>query len=99
MRMIDADALINRIVFHSDLPGDQKEVFEDEINAEPSIEPERKKGKWNFIGDNMFECTYCGVVYTTQQLNGLRNYDVDPYAPKFCPNCGADMREEQDETD
>lgn len=46
MRLIDADALINRIVFHSDLPGDQKEVFEDEINAEPSIEPERKKGKW-----------------------------------------------------
>ena len=35
MRLIDADALINRIVFHSDLPFDQKEAFEDEINAEP----------------------------------------------------------------
>lgn len=54
--------------------------------------PERKTGKWNFIGDNMFECTSCGVVYTTRQLNGLRNRDTDPYAPKFCPNCGADNR-------
>ena len=58
----------------------------------PSAQPERKTGKWNFIGDNMFECTSCGVVYTTRQLNGLRNYDTDPYAPKFCPNCGADNR-------
>ena len=63
----------------------------------PSAQPERKRGKWNFIGDNMFECTSCGVVYTTRQLNGLRNYDTDPYAPKFCPNCGADMRGEQNE--
>ena len=60
----------------------------------PSAQPERKKGKWSFIGDNMFECTCCGTPYTTQQLNGLRNYNTDPYAPNFCPNCGADMRGE-----
>lgn len=60
------------------------------------VQTERKKGKWNFIGDNMFECNCCGTPYTTQQLNGLRNYDTDPYAPKFCPNCGADMRGEKD---
>ena len=46
MRPIDADALINRIVFHSDLSFDQKEAFEDEINAEPTIELERDKEKW-----------------------------------------------------
>lgn len=63
----------------------------DEIENLPSAEPERKKGKWNFIGDNMFECTHCRVVYTTQQLNGLRNYAEDPYAPRFCPNCGTRM--------
>lgn len=56
----------------------------------PSIE--QKKGKWSFIGDNMFKCTCCGVLYTTHQLNGLRNYDTDPYAPYYCPHCGADMR-------
>ena len=64
-----------------------------EIQNLPSADVvERKKGKWNFIGDNMFECTSCGVAYTTQQLNALRNYETDPYAPSFCPNCGADMR-------
>ena len=58
----------------------------------PPVESERKKGEWNFIGDNMFKCTCCGVLYTTHQLNGLRNYNTDPYAPYFCPNCGANMR-------
>lgn len=48
MRLIDADALINRIVFHSDLPFDQKEVFEDEINAEPPAEPENCEGCKHF---------------------------------------------------
>ena len=61
-----------------------------------SAQPERKTGKWEFIGDNMFKCTSCGVVYTTNQLNSLRNYDADPYAPKFCPSCGADMREKNE---
>jgi hypothetical protein len=53
---------------------------------------DRPQGKWNFIGDNMFECPSCRVPYTTEQLNGLRNYASDPYLPKFCPNCGCDMR-------
>lgn len=66
-------------------------------NVSVQKEPERMKGRWNFIGDNMFECTCCGVVYTTQQLDGLRNYDTDPYAPKFCSNCGADMRGRENE--
>ena len=56
----------------------------------------QKKGHWNFVGDNLFECTCCGKMYTTQQLNGLRVYDKDPYCPFFCPHCGADMRGEED---
>ena len=56
----------------------------------------QKKGHWNFVGDNLFKCTCCGKMYTTQQLNGLRVYDKDPYCPFFCPNCGADMRGEDD---
>lgn len=68
----------------------------DRLNNLPSAELERKKGEWNFIGDNMFKCTCCGVLYTTHQLNGLRNYETDPYAPYFCPNCGADLRGENE---
>ena len=65
-----------------------------QIKDLPSAKHEQKPGRWNFIGDNMFECTNCKVVYTTNQLNSLRNYDTDPYAPRFCPNCGAKMDEE-----
>ena len=56
----------------------------------------QKKGHWNFVGDNLFKCTCCGEMYTTQQLNGLRVYDKDPYCPFFCPHCGADMRGDAD---
>ena len=56
----------------------------------------RKKGKWNFIGNNMHECTNCKRAYTVQQFEAMRNYNRDPLNPKFCPNCGADMREEKD---
>ena len=52
------------------------------------------KGKWEFEGYNMFVCSHCGVIYTTEQLNNLRNYDSDPYLPFYCPKCGADMRYE-----
>lgn len=69
----------------------------DRFMAFASAQQERKTGEWNFIGDNMFECSCCGVAYTTMQLNSLRNYDTDPYAPKFCPNCGADMGGKQNE--
>ena len=90
MRLINADALINRIVFHTDWPVDEKEAFEDEINAEPTIEPEQKKGKWvrhdevkNVYGGICIECSECGEKYVVQYIE----YE------KYCRNCGADMRE------
>lgn len=66
--------------------------YDAELRQLPSAQP--KKGGWNFIGDDMFECSMCGVSYTAQQLNSLRNYDTDPYLPWFCPHCGSDMRGE-----
>ena len=63
-----------------------------DIKSLPPAQSEQEKGEWSFIGDNLFECTCCRTMYTTQQLAGLRNNLADPYAPNFCPNCGADMR-------
>lgn len=40
MRTIDADALVNRIVFHTDMPSEYKEQVEDTISDMPTIEPE-----------------------------------------------------------
>lgn len=52
----------------------------DGIKEEPTIEPERKTGKWT--DDNA--CQFCGFQPW---------YERDIHSLSFCPNCGADMRE------
>ena len=54
----------------------------------PSAQPERKRGKWEIYVISLFDgvgcrCSECG-------FEGVPYWD-------FCPNCGADMRGEQDE--
>ena len=51
----------------------------------PSAQPERPKGKWiHQVKFSRVECDQCGKVFRNS------------FAPKnFCPNCGADMRGEQ----
>ena len=65
----------------------QHEII-DIIEGMPSAQPERKKGKWEIYVISMFDgegcrCSECG-------LEGVPYWD-------FCPNCGADMREVDDE--
>lgn len=53
-------------------------------------EPEQKKGQWV---DGESKCPVCGE-------DKFKNLDADIWAdwkPPFCPNCGADMRGEQDD--
>lgn len=88
MRLIDGDKL----------KADIESFFADEIHIydsfvelideQPTIEPERKTGKWierwhenkHVIGD--MACSVCGAQM-------LLTY------PRFCPYCGAEMRGEQ----
>ena len=51
--------------------------------------PERKKGKWRHY-EGYLTCSECGVEYDDDIMTHCCD-DV----PKFCPNCGADMRGEQ----
>ena len=69
----------------------KRECITELINGVPSAQPERKTGRWiphededgEHYGD---KCSECGEWY------------VMPYGKtNFCPNCGADMRGEQDE--
>ena len=91
-RQAAIDAL-NKMKIYRPLDSDRY-VISDCLNKIVNLPSAQKKGHWNFVGDNLFKCTCCGEMYTTQQLNGLRVYDKDPYCPFFCPHCGADMREE-----
>lgn len=55
------------------------------INETPSAQPERKTGRWKGEGMGDYRCSWCGEVSHPQT--------------NFCPNCGADMRGGNDETD
>lgn len=65
----------------------QKKLME-RMNALPSAQPERTRGKWEKgVGEN-------GV--TTSLFCSECNYENTRwYDWNYCPNCGADMRGEQ----
>lgn len=78
-RLLTVADVIEAVI--SELEGTSLDGFK---NA-PTIEPERKKGRWvlatNFpYGDNCYVCINCKVK-------------LDSMYPNFCPNCGDDMRE------
>ena len=62
----------------------------DVIKKLPSVQPERKKGKWIFEeckGNTYFRCSECGEIVTSA-IMGFPRYE-------YCPMCGADMRGEE----
>lgn len=65
------------------------------INTLPSAQPERKMGRWilwNYPGEECAICSACGEEYDQMELYiGGNGY------PKYCPNCGAAMRQPEDD--
>ena len=100
MRQIDADAAIDALrgyLVEKRCPDDGTltcRLIENEvINKLPSIQPERKKGKWIYDnGLKQFFCDQCGEPSLT--YDDIYIYSMD--FTNFCPNCGADMRGEQE---
>ena len=93
MHLIDADALeregwyINRIIQTSKTAMEYQTKKPTEF---PAIEPERKTGKWIRALDGIdghVRCSQCFKIY---------DWDMQAQYYTFCPNCGADMRGEQD---
>ena len=66
----------------------------DAIAKLPSEQPERKKGHWIYYNNGIeeyYECSACGNAFVLIEGSPKEN-DYN-----FCPNCGADMREVDDE--
>ena len=109
MRLIDADALIECLqtwktaAVSEGLPINERFAMAmiAQVNLMPTIEPERKKGKWI-----EHECGYWTFVNKDGERDGwIPDYECSEcgsrgwkhaYNMNFCPNCGADMREEGD---
>ena len=95
MRLIDADKLETHEQVEPLGNGKYEYVevvYKDDIDNAPTIEPERKTGKWiEFPIHMVYKCSECGrIIQTTDgQRNILKHYP-------FC-HCGADMRGEEDE--
>lgn len=58
------------------------EAFKGQLINIPTVQPERKKGEWTKDAS----CPFCGFKPW---------YEGDIHTLSFCPNCGADMRGEQ----
>lgn len=60
-----------------------------------SAQPERKRGKWlcksygTIFKQKIWQCSVCGNLLDFKGVNAGRG-DAN-----FCPNCGADMRGEE----
>lgn len=81
MRLIDADALIQYC--------DDKWIplNVDAVNAQPTIEPEQKKGKWKTAYlDHEAMGERPKVLYCSECNQCIA------YPTRYCPNCGAEMR-------
>jgi DNA-directed RNA polymerase subunit RPC12/RpoP len=86
MRPIDADALIE-FCAERWIP-----LNIDAVNMQPTIQPERKKGKWIEISsiNHTYKCSECGRPLVNV-ADGRNN--VSKHYP-YC-HCGADMRGER----
>lgn len=84
MRLIDADALLEKTWDADTRAGYVQVVDVGDIEEAPTIEAEPvKHGKWD--GWKNSHCSECGCFCT---LAYIKDY------PDYCPNCGADMRGE-----
>lgn len=94
MRLIDADDLLTAFPV-DDEPTLTKSCVRMTIQRMPTIEP--RKGKWIYgedeYGIDGYHCDKCGFFVPWDYAHKFINY-IEDY--NFCPNCGADMRGEQD---
>ena len=67
--------------------------YGDALNILPYVETIYPEGEWNYIGDNLFRCNVCGYIADAKWLKDWKQKTTDPIFPKFCPSCGAMMKQ------
>ena len=98
MKLIDADALRERLlVLRCNITNVQciSDIFDiclTEVSNAPTV-PERQKGEWK-RHDEWVHGIYVGGFYHVNCPNENGYYSKWTY--NFCPNCGADMRGDEE---
>lgn len=90
MRLIDADKLETHELLEPLGIGNYEYaevVYKDDIDNAPTIEPERKTGKWIYYDPNGFQCSRC------RRYLEISCGDVKM---NFCIHCGSYNRGEQE---
>lgn len=109
MRLIDGDDLkeafyqkMKELLKSTDTPQISNEALSllcgvSLITEAPTVEPERKMGRWLYDGSGLdYACSVCkkslgSYVFFTEDGELVE-------IPNFCPNCGADMKGEDNDT-
>lgn len=105
MRTIDADALFRAMEdaeWYNN--ADRDEIAEKLVMDAPTIELKRKQGNWKYERMKHLLNGETRTVRVCSECDaGWFRYDmtdgVEDYEPNFCPNCGANMRGNNDEID
>ena len=79
MRLIDADALLEKVWDADTRAGYVQVVDRGDIEEAPTIEPERKTGEWIRNDNGTYSCSLCQSWIPEEQY----------YYARFCLYCGA----------
>ena len=90
VRLIDADALIEEIAKIPDLRTLSTKTIGEAIGRMPTIEPQRKTGRWIFYAVGGWHCSECHCQAPFWCLATAQNLS------KFCPDCGTKMEARSD---
>lgn len=94
MRLIDADALINKLdeMISKAILADTEihyALIRELVAKQPTIEPEVRHGRWlsleGWFNKSIVKCSVCGNTLNMEGVNAGRG-DAN-----FCPNCDARM--------